>query len=155
MKYLSNRKACEILGVHPNTLRNWADSGKIEHIVTPSGQRKYNIDPLIGKNKKPIGICYCRVSSPRQREALSLQVVLMQSRYPEHEIVKDIGGGLNFKRRGLRSILKRLLDGDKLELVVADKERLASAGFDLIEYLVEQNGGKIVVLEHSPKKEMK
>jgi predicted site-specific integrase-resolvase len=32
MKYLPSRKASEILGVHPNTLRNWAKSGTIEHI---------------------------------------------------------------------------------------------------------------------------
>ncbi len=148
MKYLSNRKACEILGVHPNTLRNWANTDQIEYIVTPSGQRKFNIESLIGKNKKVTGICYCRVSSPSQRKALSSQVELMQSRYPEHEILKDIGGGLNFNRRGLRLILKKLLDGDKLELVITDKDRLASAGFEIIEYLVEQNGGKIVILDH-------
>jgi len=50
-----------------------------------------------------------------------------------------------------------LLDGDKLELVVAHKDRLARFGFELIQYLVEQNGGKIVVLDqtvHSPEDEL-
>lgn len=95
--------------------------GKIEHIVTPSGQRKFHVESFLGKNQKAIGICYCRVSSPKQRDDLERQIEFMQSQYPEHLIIKDIGSGLNFKRQGLRSILGRLLNGDKLELVVAFK----------------------------------
>ncbi len=49
MKYLSSRIASEIIGVHSNTLRNWAKSGKIQHIITPSGQRKYNVEAFLGQ----------------------------------------------------------------------------------------------------------
>ena len=44
MKYLPSRKACELLGVYPNTLRSWAKNEKIDYIKTASGQRKYNVD---------------------------------------------------------------------------------------------------------------
>ena len=47
--------------------------------------------------------------------------------------------------------------GDKLILVVAHKDRLARFGFDLIRYLVEYNGGKILVLDqsaYSPQQEL-
>ncbi len=77
----------------------------------------------------------------------------MQSRYPTHQIIKDIVRYLNFKRKGLKSVLGRLLNFDQLELVVAFNARLAKFGFELIQYLVEQNGGEIVVLGqtvHSP-----
>jgi predicted site-specific integrase-resolvase len=73
----------------------------------------------------------------------------MQSLYPQAEIVKDIGSGLNFKRKGLRSLLDRLLKGDKLTIVVACKDRLCRFGFELIQYLVEKNGGSIVVLDQT------
>jgi hypothetical protein len=32
MKFIPSRKALEILGVHENTLRRWANEGKIRHI---------------------------------------------------------------------------------------------------------------------------
>ena len=54
--------------------------------------------------------------------------------------------GLNWKRRGLVSILERLHRGDKLDVVVAHRDRLARFGFELIEWLVQQNGGRVVVL---------
>ena len=70
----------------------------------------------------------------------------MQSRYPAAEVVTDVGSGLNFKRRGLLSLLDRLHRGEKLTLVVAYRDRLARFGAELIERLIEQNGGQLVVL---------
>ncbi|MEQ8959867.1 MAG: hypothetical protein RLP02_18405 [Coleofasciculus sp. C2-GNP5-27] len=76
---------------------------------------------------------------------MARQVAYMQSLYPQAEIVKDIGSGLNFIHEGLRSLLDRLLRGDKLTIVVACKYRLCRFGRKLIQYLLEQNGGNIVV----------
>ena len=50
-------------------------------------------------------------------------------------------GGLNWQRKGLVSILERLHQGDKLQIVVAHRDRLARFGFELIQWLVERNGG--------------
>ena len=33
------KETCSILGVHPNTLRNWANNGKIKYIRQPNGNR--------------------------------------------------------------------------------------------------------------------
>ncbi|HSS97697.1 MAG TPA: hypothetical protein VLK33_11740, partial [Terriglobales bacterium] len=38
---------------------------------------------------------------------------------------------------------------DKLTIVVAHRDRLARFGFELIEWLVERNGGQILVLSKS------
>lgn len=35
------KDAAEMLGVHQNTLRNWADKGLIAHIRLPSGHRRF------------------------------------------------------------------------------------------------------------------
>jgi len=157
MKYLSSRIASEIIGVHSNTLRNWAKSGKIQHIITPSGQRKYNVEAFLGQTIESVQICYCRVSSYKQRDDLERQVKFMQAKYPNAKIVKDIGSGLNYKRKGLKSILERAMRGDKLEIMVAHKDRLARFGFELIEWIVQQSGGKVVVLKQtnlSPEQEL-
>jgi hypothetical protein len=37
-------KASSILGVNERTLRRWEETGKIQAIRRPSGQRKYNVD---------------------------------------------------------------------------------------------------------------
>lgn len=146
-----------MLGVHENSLRNWANAGKIKHIRTPGGQRKYDIDAFIGQRKERKTICYCRVSSYKQKDDLVRQVNFMRAKYPTAEIIKDIGSGLNFKRKGLNAILGRLMQGDELSLVVAYKDRLSRFGFELIKYLVEFNGGELVVLnsiKHSPESEL-
>ena len=83
-------------------------------------------------------VCYCRGSSAKQ-------------------IVSDIGGGLNFGRKGLVAILERFQRGDKLRIVVAHRDRLARLGFELIQWLAEQNGDGVVVLDnpdYSPEQEL-
>ena len=64
------------------------------------------------------------------------------------QIVSDIGGGLNFRRKGLVAILERLQRGDKLRIVVAHWDRLARFGFELTQWLAEPNGGGVVVLDN-------
>ncbi|QOV24434.1 IS607 family transposase [Anabaenopsis elenkinii] len=159
MPYIPLRKAVEFLGLHPNTLRRYADEGKIKSIKNPAGQRLYDVESYV-KGSDSIAtttICYCRVSSSKQRDDLDRQIAYVQSLYPDSEIIKDIGSGLNFKRKGLQSILDRLLRGDKFTLVVTCRDRLARFGFELVQYMVEQNGGQILVLNktvHSPQSEL-
>ena len=108
-----------------------------------------SVDAFLGRASKPETVCYCRVSSAKQRGDLQRQCAQMRSLYPNAEIIRDIGGGLNWKRQGLLSILERIHRGDKLTLVVAHRDRLARFGFELIEWLVQQNGGQVLVL-HQP-----
>ena len=81
----------------------------------------------------------------------------MRAKYPEAEIVKDIVRSINYKRKGLKAILGRAMRGNKLEVVVAHKDRLARFGFELIEWVIQQSAGKIVVLKQttlSPEQEL-
>jgi excisionase family DNA binding protein len=157
MNYYPSREACRKLGVHPDTLRKWADTGEINYIKTKSGQRRYDVDSYIGKSTTSITICYCRVSSPKQRDDLERQVEFLRNQYPNAEFVRDIGSGLNFKRKGLKTILERAMLGTHITLVVAHRDRLARFGIDLIRQVLEQNGGKLVVLDEtllSPEQEL-
>ena len=127
----------------------------------PSGQSRDNaattLTPNLGESADAVLVCYCRVSSTKQREDLQRQIAFMRERYPEAEIVQDIGGGLNRKRKGLVSLLERLHRGDKLRIVVAHRDRLARFGFELVQWLAEQNVGGIVVpdnTDHSPGQEL-
>lgn len=155
--YIPLRKAAQELGLHPNTLRKYADNGTIPSIKNAAGQRLFDVQCYLRGVMPAALICYCRVSSHKQRDDLERQVAFMRERYPTAEIIRDIGSGINFKRKGLRALLDRLLAGDKLTLVVAHQDRLARFGFDLVRYLVEHNGGELVVLDqvvHSPAAEL-
>ncbi len=129
----------------------------INCIRTKSGQRRYDVDSYIGKSTDSTTICYCRVSSHKQRDDLERQVEFLRNQYPTAEFVKDIGSGLNFKRKGLKTILERAMSGINITLVVAHRDRLARFGIELIRQVIEQSGGKLVVLEEtllSPEQEL-
>ncbi|NBO39784.1 IS607 family transposase [bacterium] len=91
-------------------------------------------------------ICYCRVSSHGQKEDLERQVSYMQERFPGYRIIRDIGSGINFKRRGLRTILELACKGYVSEVVVAYRDRLCRFAFELVEWLLSLHGVKLVVL---------
>jgi putative resolvase len=100
MAYIPLRKAVEFLGLHPNTLRRYADEGKIKSIKNEAGQRLYDVESYIsgGSTTRTTTICYCRVSSSKQRDDLDRQVAYMESLYPNAEFIRDVGSGINFKR---------------------------------------------------------
>jgi predicted site-specific integrase-resolvase len=133
-------------------LRVWDKKGKIKTERTLGGDRRYIIEI-----PNEYHICYCRVSSYKQKDDLERQVKFMQERYPDAEIVRDIGSGLNFKRKGLRAVLERAIRGDCITLCVAHKDRLCRFGFDLIEWIIGRSGGRIVVFDKtvlSPESEL-
>lgn len=155
--YMKTNKACMELGVHPNTLRSWANDGKIKYIRQPGGQRCYDVSSVGNADIARKRICYCRVSSAKQRDDLARQIAFMRDKFPEHDIVSDVGSGINFKRKGLEAILEQSMQGNISEVVVAHRDRLCRFGFDLIRLIIEKNGGKLVVLndlQSSPEKEL-
>lgn len=158
MNFVTLREARCLTGLCGNTLRKYADNGKIKSIRMPSGQRRFDLSDFLGEKEKvsPV-VCYCRVSSAKQKDDLSRQVVFMREQFPNAEIIQDIGSGINFKRRGLRTILERAMQGDKLTVVVAYKDRLARFGFEIIEQVIQAFGGEVLVLDRtelSPEKEL-
>lgn len=152
------RKAVELTGLHPNTLRKYADNGTVKSTRLPCGNRLFDTESLPGqKSKRAATVCYCRVSSTKQKDDLARQIAYMRDNFPNSDIIQDIGSGLNFKRKGLVSILDRLLQGDRITLIVAHRDRLCRFGFEIIDHMVKHNGGEIVVLNKtntSPQSEL-
>ena len=154
--YKTPKEASKILGVHWQTLRNWDTNGSIDTIRTPGGKRLYNVTKYLESNdsltpniiKK--NICYCRVSTIGQKSDLEHQISYMKEKYPNYEIISDIGSGLNFKRTGLIKIIKYALHKELNEVVISYKDRLCRFGYDLIEMIIKDNSnGKITVLNNN------
>ena len=162
-KLLRPEDASKLLKVTVTTLNNWTRKGILECIRTKGGHRRFLLSSIIPLSKTEIkqtkrNICYCRVSTSSQKEDLDKQVIFFRSKYPEYEIIKDIGSGINFKRKGFNSILESALKGNIGEVVVTYQDRLCRFGFELIKRIIEQQSdGKIVVLnktETSPEQEL-
>ena len=158
--YKTPRETSEIFGISIDRLRRLAENGAISTIRTPGGQRRYDVQGYLDAQTETTltTIGYCRVSGKSQSDDLASQVAYLQRHYPDAEIIKDFGSGINFKRKGLRTLLERILRGDKLRIVVAHRDRLARFGGEVIQFLVEQNGGEVVVLDQtvfgSPEEEL-
>lgn len=151
-EYLSTKETRKILGVTTPTLRRWAEAGKVRFRKTPNDTMLYNkkdIFDIAGKSlpvKTQRKIVYCRVSSRKQMDDLERQKNFFKSKYPDYDVVSDIGSGLNWKRTGLKTILESAMSGDVSEVVVAHRDRLCRFGFELIEFIFEKNNVKLTVL---------
>ena len=118
--------------ISASTLRQWVVDGKIEAVRTSgSGRRLYNVDSVRAyfgikepEKKEQNRFIYARVSSSHQKEDLQRQIQDLQNQYPHHELIQDVGSGLNFRRKGLQTLLERVIQGLVSEIVVAYKDRL-------------------------------
>ena len=165
MSYVTPRKAQNFVGVASSTLKSWAQSGYINYITTPGGKRLYNIDKFVDsmstktdqESSEKQKICYCRVSSIGQKDDLERQVQSMRLQFPHHQIITDIGSGINFKRKGLLQLLELCNKQLVSEVVIAYRDRLCRFAFELIQWQMSQNKVKLVVLNQgleSPNSEL-
>ena len=146
MVYVASRKAACYVGPAPPDLEAVCQRRQNPPTIgTPLANAYTTLTPICAEQSRAnTVVCYCRVSSAQQRGDLGRQVAQMRELYPDAEIVTDVAGGLNWQRKGLLSILERLHRGDKLDVVVAHRDRLARFGFELIEWLV------VAERRHSP-----
>jgi|KBSSwiStaDraftv2_1062776.scaffolds.fasta_scaffold193444_3 putative resolvase len=152
IKYRGAQEIRKTYEISSETLRRWNNQGKISSIRTPGGNRLYSVVDVekifgnqerINEKKK---ICYARVSSEKQKEDLDRQCEYLRQKCPDHELIKDIGSGLNWKRKGFTSILERSYQRDIEEVVVTHKDRLCRFAFELVEWIFSKHDTKIVVL---------
>jgi len=154
MKVGISRAAAE-LGVSPDTLRRWEAAGKIAVERTPSGHRRYdlaklrNIDP-IQEQADRITIAYARVSSQDKKADLKYQVSILETFCVTNgwkfELVQDLGSGMNYQKRGLQQLIRRICLGDVGRLVITHKDRLLRFGVELIFSLCEHFGTEVVIV---------
>jgi predicted site-specific integrase-resolvase len=87
LNYVPRKKVLETLGIHYQTLYNLVKRKEIESIKI-GHVSVYNLDKYIKDNNILINnkekICYCRVSSQKQKEDLERQINLMKKLYPNY-----------------------------------------------------------------------
>ena len=162
--FITVGEASILTGLDIQTIRKMADKASIICYRTPSGQRRIDLQSVqklcscsnVDKEKSEIqkkNYVYARVSTKKQVDDLSRQVeYLRKPEFIDYDVIKDIGSGINFKRKGLSTILDACLQRNIGEIVIAHRDRLCRFGYELIDSLVTKSGGKITVLEHSDNK---
>ena len=162
-KYYSIREFSKIIGVSAQTLRNWDNNGKLHpHHTTASGYRYYSDEQLnqiinVKPKNNRITIGYCRVSSHKQKDDLERQIdnvkTYLIAKGQPFEIISDIGSGINYKKKGLQELIKRISGNQVERVVVLYKDRLLRFGFELVEYMASLYNCEIEIIDNTEKTE--
>ena len=151
-RFVKIGEAAKLLGVSVQALRNWEMEGKImpSH-RTPGGQRMYNLAELLGANdltSPTIG--YARVSRSDQKEDLERQHAVLEAFCNKNgwqtEIIRDLGSGMNYNKKGLLRLLELLVRGQMSRLVITHKDRLLRFGGEIIFRICELKGIEVVII---------
>ena len=160
--FYSIHSLSKMLGVTPQTLRNWDKSGRLKpHHTSNNGYRYYSEDQLSelmqDKKTNKIVIGYCRVSSKKQKDDLDRQIESVRnyliSRVEPFKIIEDIGSGINYNKKGLLEMIRLINSNQVKKVVVLYKDRLLRFGFDLIKNFAELHDCQIEVIDQTYKSE--
>lgn len=169
--------AAELMGVCIKTLRRWEKKKRIRCIRTPGGHRRFPVQEiyrvLSGKEAlsdikdAPSNTCviYGRVSSHKQykrgdleRQIEVLKAHALKEKLKVYRIYKDVGLGLNAKRKGLWRLLKEARANKFSTIFLTYKDRLTRFGYLYLEKYLSEFGVKLVFLNRlenkTPESEM-
>jgi putative resolvase len=150
--------AAKYFGVAKETLRRWEKSGKIVVGRTPKGHRRFDLSSFSRGSQKKLDstkhtLGYARVSSHDQKDDLARQAQVIENFCTAngwvHEIVQDLGSGLNFQKRGLKKLIQNICSEKIDRLVLTHKDRLLRFGSELVFSLCEQFGIEVVIMNKS------
>jgi excisionase family DNA binding protein len=159
--HLSIGKAAALLGVSVSTLRRWeADGTCLPAFRTSGGHRRYvpaqlestfHLNDSFNTRKPAHALAYARVSSHDQKQDLETQKEKLESYCRTHfesfEVLTDLGSGLNYRKPGLKKLLRLIFQRQLSHLVISHKGRLLRFGADLVFELCHHFGVEFIVLE--------
>lgn len=155
-------ETAKIIGVTTETLRNYEDSGLIKFFRSEGGHRLIERDELLkfldskglllddtGNAKRDI--IYARVSSHEQKAKGDLDRQVMH--ILEHQeglqnplVLKEVGSGLDDRRKKLQELIGLVLDGKVNKVYVTYRDRLTRFGYHYLESVFLAKGVEIMVL---------
>ena len=155
-KFLTIQEAAKHLGVSPQTLRRWEKAGKIAPAMRTEGnQRRYDpaLFPLFDRLSKSTDrptVAYARVSSHDQKDDLQRQAHMLElycsAKGWTFSIIKDLGSGMNYRKKGLKQLLDLIVNEQVGRLVLTHKDRLLRFGAELVFSLCEAKNIEVVII---------
>jgi putative resolvase len=148
-------RAARRLGVHPVTLRSWADSGKIP-VTWVGRERRFSSDDVEtmkvtgeSADRARIEGLYVRVSGTTgQESSLEAQEAELRATAtgPVARVFRDRASGLREDRPGLERLLAAAADGEVTVVRVTHEDRLARVGAGWLRRLLAAHGATVEVL---------
>ena len=154
MSKLSISEAAKLKGVSVSTLRRWEAEGILIPERTADGHRRYDLNQLLGiKKELSFTVGYARVSSHEQKDDLERQIQVLELFSAQNgwqiEIIKDLGSGLNYSKKGLKRLITLITNNQVERLVLTHKDRLLRFGSELIFSLCEIFGTEVVIINRT------
>lgn len=156
-------EAAEILGVTTKTIRNYDARGILKAQRTVGNHRVIMRDELIRfLNEKGMllddtmkvrrDIVYARVSSHDQKQHgdLDRQALFLVEHVPDMQnplVLKEVGSGLNDKRKKLQELLTMVSKGEVRNVYITYKDRLTRFGFNYLEIMFNACGTNIIIVK--------
>jgi predicted site-specific integrase-resolvase len=136
----------EKMGVAQLTARRWFHAGQIPGAYQlPTGTIIVpDPEPPTKKETKGLNIIYARVSNNSRRhtdleyQAQRLVEYAMANGYTIDRVIKEVGSGLNDKRKQLDSLLRS--DANIKRIIIEHRDRLTRFGMNYLEILAEKQG---------------
>ena len=147
-RYVKAREAERICGIGRRTLFKYA--GQIQYL-RPGGRGHWLFDVSsvapqpVSTTRETVSAIYARVSTRKQQPDLHTQIKTLRTKYPDHQVFSDCASGLNFKRKGLQSLLQLAFEGRLRVVRIAHRDRLCRFAFDLLEFIFRVHGAQIIV----------
>ncbi|MUG93002.1 IS607 family transposase [Scytonema sp. UIC 10036] len=157
-----------LIGKSTSTLRRWDREGRLP-AKRGKGNQRYYIDEdiaialnLESPSKKGKTVVYYRVSTQVQKADLehqrqALETYAVNAGIAVDDWIKDLGSGLNFKRKNFLNLMKEVRMGEISHIIIAHKDRLCRFGFEFIEEFCSWYGCSITVVNQltlSPQQEL-
>lgn len=151
-KLLNLKEAMDYLHVSKSTMHRWDKENKLKAYKTSGGHRRYKLEDLkhfCGENydniEKPNNTeirvaTYARCSSSDQkqngdidRQSQRLNEYAVKHGYKIEHIIKDMGSGLNDKRKGFVKLCNLVINKQIDKVIIEHKDRLTRFQYNLIE----------------------
>ena len=151
-KLLNLKEAMDYLHVSKSTMHRWDKENKLKTYKTSGGHRRYKLEDLkhfCGENydniEKPNNTAirvatYARCSSSDQkqhgdidRQSQRLNEYAVKHGYKIEHIIKDMGSGLNDKRKGFIKLCSLVINKQIDKVIIEHKDRLTRFQYNLIE----------------------
>lgn len=154
--YTLNQFAAKI-GVTPQTLRTWHKEGRLNPaFITDGGHRRYTHKQYLefvgetSNQTNKLNVGYVRVSSKKQSDDLVRQVHLMENyliaKGKPFKLIQTVGSGINYKNPQLHELIRMVINKEVDTIYVLYKDRLVRFGFELLEFLFNEFGVSIEVV---------
>ena len=152
--------AANYLGVSVSTMHRWEREGKLIPLRTKGNQRRYETEELekfkFNNSDEKYTVAYARVSSSDQKDDLERQIETIScycvARGYQFKVIKDIGSGLNYNKKGLNELIALICSKKINRIVINYKDRLLRFGYEMLEQVCRLHNVKIEIINHTEDK---